>query len=104
MTMMTKMNHIIPITARLTKKTFEKLLKLIVQLPAVNLGARFPDREIPCYCPFHKKIEVLLKKQNCYQVFDEFKCKCERADNNRGIYKTKNNLRNHCLSCDDFYH
>ena len=32
-----------------------KMLKIIVQLPVVDLGARFPDREIPCYCPFHKK-------------------------------------------------
>ena len=37
-------------------------------------------------------------------MFDEFKWKCERADNNRGVYKTKNNLRNHCLACDNFYH
>lgn len=77
---------------------------MIVQLPIVDLGARFKNRGIPCFCPFHDRFKFLLEEQKCYELFEKLKCKCTRNDNRKGIYLTKDDLRDHCLNSDDFVH
>ena len=77
---------------------------LIVQLSIVDLGAQFPDRGIPCNCPFHSNFHVFLRKQNCYHLFKNHECKFKLMDGNKGIYKTYKAFRNHCIACEEFYH
>ena len=93
-----------PYYLKVTKKDLKQLLKLIVQLPIVDLGARFKNRGIPCFCPFHDRFKFLLKEQKCYKLFETLECKCTRNDNRKGIYPTKDDLRDHCLASDDFFH
>ena len=49
---------------RVKEEHLIELLKLVVQLPVFDLGAQFPDRGIPYYCPFYSKFDHLLNKQN----------------------------------------
>ena len=46
-----------------------ELLKLIVQLPIIDLGAQLPDKGIPCYSPFHQNFDHLRCKQNMMNCF-----------------------------------
>ena len=88
---------------RVKEEHLIEILKVIVQLPTVDLGAQFPDRGIPCYCPFHSNFGHLLRKQSCDDFFSGIQLQmCN--DGNKGLYKTFDGFKNHCMNSEDFHH
>ena len=96
--------HTKPYCERVEEEDLIDLLKVIVEFPVVDLGAQFPDKEIPCYCPFHSNFDHLLRKQHCDNIFHNSNCECVRKDDNKGIDKTCDNFKDHCMKSAIFYY
>ena len=46
------------------REMFKNFLHVVAMIPIIDLGARYPDKDIPCFCPFHRKLFPLLKTTN----------------------------------------
>ena len=71
--------------------------------PIIDLGCRYPNEYIPCFCPFHQRFQdywAIVDNKVCLFFWDH-NCSCKH---NTGKFETKDDLIKHCFDNNDVLH